>query len=78
MHFAPQDGVYVYFRYTENNTVMVILNKNTEQKAIDTSRFKEVISDYTSGNEIISGKQLADISKITVPARQAMIIELDR
>jgi glycosidase len=78
MHFAPQDGVYVYFRYTENNTVMVILNKNTEQKAIDTSRFKEVISDYTSGNEIISGKQLADISKITVPARQAMIIELGR
>jgi glycosidase len=78
MHFAPQDGVYVYFRYTEDKAVMVVLNKNTEQKAIDTNRFKEVISDYISGKEIITGKQLADISKITVPARQAMIIELGR
>ena len=29
-HFAPADGVYVYFRYDENDTVMVALNRNAE------------------------------------------------
>jgi len=78
MHFVPQDGIYVYFRYNENESVMVILNKNQEGKTIDTSRFHERISGYKTGTEIISGKQLSDISKITVPARSAVIVELSK
>ena len=78
MHFVPQDGIYVYFRYNENESVMVILNKNQEGKTIDTSRFHERISGYKTGKEIISGKQLSDISKITVPARSAVIVELSK
>ena len=78
MHFAPQDGTYTYFRYNGSETVMVILNKNAEEKIIDTYRFSEMILDYKTGKEIISGKQLSDISKITVPARSAVIIELSK
>jgi glycosidase len=78
MHFVPQDGIYVYFRYNENELVMVILNKNQEGKTIDTSRFHERISGYKTGKEIISGKQLSDVSKITVPARSAVIVELSK
>ncbi len=78
MHFVPQDGIYVYFRYNENESVMVVLNKNQEMKNIDTSRFHERISGYKTGKEIISGKQLSDISKITVPARSAVIVELGK
>ncbi len=78
MHFVPQDGIYVYFRYNENESVMVMLNKNQEGKTIDTSRFHERISGYKTGKEIISGRQLSDISKITVPARSAVIVELGK
>ncbi len=76
MHFIPENGTYTYFRYTDDEAVMVILNKNTETKIIKTGRFEEVISGYTSGKEIISGKQISDISEITVPAKSAVIIEL--
>ena len=77
-HFVPEDGTYVYFRYDDNNCVMVVLNKNKNLKTLDTNRFNEVISGYTKGLDIISGKQLDEIEKIKVPARSAMIIELKK
>lgn len=76
MHFVPEEATYTYFRYTDDEAVMVILNKNTEAKTIKTGRFEEVISCYTSGKEIISGKEIYDISEVTIPAKSAVIIEL--
>jgi glycosidase len=76
MHFVPEEATYTYFRYTEDEAVMVILNKNTEAKTIKTDRFKEVICGYTSGKEIISGKTISDISEVTIPAKSAVIVEL--
>ena len=78
IHFAPQEGTYVYFRYNEDEAVMVVLNKNKEDETLKTDRFKEVISDYTSGKEIISGSTINDISSVTVPARSAAIIDLKK
>lgn len=76
MHFIPENGTYTYFRYTNDKAVMVILNKNTEAKTLNTDRFEEVISGYKSGKEIISGKTFSDISKVTIPAKSVVIIEL--
>lgn len=78
MHFIPEDAIYTYFRYTENEAVMVVLNKNEENKTINTDRFKEIISGYKSGKEIISGKQLSDISEVVLPAKSAIIVELSK
>jgi glycosidase len=76
-HFIPQNGVYVYFRFNEKETVMVALNNNeTESKIIDKSRYSEFMGKYTSGKEIISGKALPDLNSITVPPKSAIIVEL--
>jgi glycosidase len=78
LHFVPEDATYTYFRYTEDEVVMVILNKNTEAKTIKTDRFEEVIAGYKSGKEIISGKTISDISEVVVPAKSAVIVELSK
>lgn len=75
-HFAPENGIYVYFRYNESGKVMVVLNKNQEAKTLDTTRFSEVMAACTSGKEIISEKNITDIKTLNVPAMSAMIIEL--
>jgi len=75
-HFAPEDGVYVYFRYTQNGKVMVVLNKNAQEKSINTSRFAEVMENCTSGKDVISGANIFDVKNLKVPALSAMIIEL--
>lgn len=75
-HFIPQDGMYVYFRYNETASVMVILNKNKETKTLETSRFAESLKGLKTGHDIVSGQELNDLTKIQVPALSAMIIEL--
>jgi glycosidase len=75
-HFAPNDGVYVYFRYNESGKVMVVLNKNKQDKTIDAGRFSEVLANCTSGKEVISGMNISDLKNLKAPAMSALIIEL--
>ena len=75
-HFAPENGIYVYFRFNESGKVMVVLNKNKQEKTIDTSRFSEIMANCTTGKEIISGNRIADLKNLKAPALSAMIIEL--
>ncbi len=74
--FVPENGIYVYFRYNENETVMIVLNNNDEERSFETGRYNEVIKDYSKGYEIISKSELNDISNISISAKSAMIIEL--
>jgi neopullulanase len=78
MHFVPEDGVYTYFRYNNDETVMVMLNKNETVKKVDTKRFSEIINGYKTGKEIIASKEISNISEIIIPAKTAMIIELQK
>jgi neopullulanase len=78
MHFAPKDGIYVYFRYNDNEVVMIVLNKNKTEKKVDTKRFSEITNGYQKGNEIISSKEISNISEIIIPAKTAMVIELQK
>ncbi|WP_372775880.1 alpha-amylase family glycosyl hydrolase, partial [Mangrovibacterium sp.] len=77
IHFVPDNEVYVYFRMNDDETVMVILNKNSEDQVIATDRFSEVMHGCTKGKEVISSKQLTNLSSISIPAESAMIIELE-
>lgn len=75
MHFAPEQGTYVYFRYNDNKTVMVILNKNTENLRLETARFAGFVSKANEARNLLTG-EVADIRKfIDLPARQSMILE---
>lgn len=78
MHFVPQDGVYTYFRYNDNEIVMVMLNKTTTEKTVSTNRFSEIMDGCKSGREIISDKRVEDISEIKIPAKTAIIVELQK
>ena len=43
-HFAPADGVYVYFRYDGQDTVMVALNKNPGTVSLALDRFADLVN----------------------------------
>jgi neopullulanase len=75
--FVPSDGIYVYFRYTEKEAVMVIINKNKEDKTLDLARFGEVLKDYGKGRDVVSGKEFILGTGIILPAETALVLELD-
>ena len=77
MQFTPFDGgVYVYFRYTEKQTVMVVSNTKSTESIVPTANFAEIIKSAKSAKNIMTGETINDISNIKVPAMTALIIEL--
>ncbi len=65
MQYISYNNCYVYCRYNAEKTVMVIINNsNTESRKLDTKRFSERREGFTKGYDIISEKQLKDLSVI--------------
>lgn len=78
MHFIPENGIYVYFRYTDNETVMVMLNNNTEPKTLDTKRFNERLNGFSSGKNIVTSETVTTLQNILLPPKSATILELQK
>ena len=76
MHFAPQNGVYVYFRYNKNEMVMVVMNKNTEVTTINTGRFSEIMKNKKKGTDVLTGQQFSVEKELSLAPRSALILEL--
>lgn len=75
--FVPENNIYVYFRYNENETVMVVINNDEKNsKKLDTQRFSEMTGKYTSAHEVISGQNISNIKTLDIPAKTALILEL--
>jgi glycosidase len=75
--FIPQEGVYVYFRYNDKETVMVVMNNNEkESKSLKPEIYDEFLSRFKNGKEIISGKEIKDLHSISIQPKSAIVIEL--
>jgi glycosidase len=79
MQYIPQNGIYVYFRYTDDNTktVMVIVNIEDKAKDLKTARFSERMEKASSATNIITAEKLTNLSNIAVPARTTLVLELN-
>ncbi|WP_027377579.1 glycoside hydrolase family 13 protein [Kaistella palustris] len=77
-HYMPRENVYVYFRYNDNDKVMVIINNNDKEQTFDLGRFAESLSGVTKGKDVISGKEflVSPENKMTVSAKSSLILEL--
>ncbi|WP_278353720.1 glycoside hydrolase family 13 protein [Chryseobacterium gleum] len=77
-NFVPQDGVFVYFRYNEKESVMVVINNNEKDQTLDLKRFAESLNGFTKGKEIISDKEIPLQNSMNIPAKTSLIIELEK
>lgn len=76
MQFLPESDVYVYFRYNDKATVMVVINSNNQDMQLNTARFKEATKKFSKAKDIIGGQQFAIGETWQVPANKALILEL--
>lgn len=77
-HFVPEDGTYVYFRHDKDDSVMVVLNKNTEEAELGLSRFSERLQGYQSALDVINDEKLQLDSSMTLPPRSVRVLELSK
>jgi len=76
-HYIPEDNIYVYFRYDDKETVMVVINNTVETKTFKTKRFQENIKNFTSGKDILTGKSIDIKNEISLDGKSVLILELN-
>ena len=75
MQFVPEDGVYVYFRYSQKQTVMVIMNTSKETKTVNLERFAERTQGFTKMKDLLT-KEVKPMAPVTLQTYQSGVYEL--
>lgn len=76
MQYVPKDGLYVYFRYDEKQTVMCVMNTDDKERTVNFSDFEERTKGFTIGKNVVDGKDVS--TSFTVPAKNMWVIELGK
>ena len=76
MQYLPENGVYVYFRYDNNQTVMCVMNQNNGSATIDLSRFSERIKNYTKALDVATGVTFNLEPTLSLGGKYVLVMEL--
>ena len=74
MQYLPEDGLYVYFRYDNKQTIMCIMNTSNSARNVDFNNFKERTAGFVGAKDIVTGSQLS--SQFSIPSMSMKVIEL--
>jgi len=76
MQYVPDDGLYVYFRYDANQTVMCVMNTSEKDKTVDFAKFAERTNGFNKAKNIVTGASLS--SGFEIPAKRMWVLELSK
>jgi neopullulanase len=78
MHYVPDNGLYVYFRYDEKQTIMCVMNTDTKDRILDFSRYPERTTGFAKAENVLSKEVFTTDRQATIPAMRMWILELKR
>jgi neopullulanase len=76
MQFIPIDGIYTYFRYSNSESIMVVMNTSDKAKTVDLSRFKERLKGFSKGKNVATDAMVSDLNKLEVGKFQTVVLDL--
>ena len=76
MQYLPVDGLYVYFRYDDKQTIMVVLNTSDKQQTVDFSKYAERTNGFTNAVNVLDGTTHTMSSSISIGSFQSLAFEL--
>ncbi len=77
MQFMPEKGIYVYFRYDDKKTVMVVYNSRDKEATTTTDRYAERIQGAKQAKNVITDETVS-LQSLTIPAKSTLVLELVR
>ncbi|MEI7736311.1 MAG: alpha-amylase family glycosyl hydrolase [Ferruginibacter sp.] len=77
MQYYPENGVYVYFRYTNTQTVMVIMNTAKEEKKVHLEKYAERLNGFIKYKDVISKEEL-ELKDIMIGSYKMLVLELKK
>jgi glycosidase len=77
LHFAPFDNIYVYFRYSNDKTIMVVMNKNSKPFSMGTSRFDEILKSKSTAKNVMTNELFNLSNQLTIEGNTVSIFEIN-
>jgi glycosidase len=77
-HYVPEKNVYVYFRYNDTESVMVVINNSNDKQTLKTNRFQENINLYKIGKDIFTNASIELKNDITIDGKSVLVLELNK
>ena len=78
IQFAPENGVYTFFRYNDEETIMVLFNKNDEMVEHKLSKYEEMLGDFTHAANIMGETTVRLDGKLNLSGKKAYIFSLSK
>ena len=78
MQYVPTDGLYVYFRYDNNQTVMCIMNTSGKEMDVDFTKYKERTAGFANAKDIVANTEFDTAIKAKIPTKTMWVLELLR
>ncbi len=78
MQYIPVNGLYVYFRYDNEQTIMCIMNTSDKQQTIDFSKYAERTNGFSQAIDVLNKSTYNISSAITIDSLQSMVLELKK
>ena len=76
MQYLPEEGLYVYFRYTKGQTIMCIMNTDTKERKLNFEKYAERTNGFKGGKDIVTGENLG--KEFSIAAMSMQLIELTK
>ncbi len=76
--YVPDDGLYVYFRFDKNQTVMCIMNTNENDKEINFSKYDEHTKGFTKARSVIGNETYQMNATTKIPGNRMWVLEMQK
>ena len=75
--YLPENEVYVYFRYNDTESVMVVLNNSEKPQTLQLNRFAESLAGFLRGTDVVSGKEIVLGDTLEIGGKRSLIIMMN-
>ncbi|HQW82998.1 MAG TPA: alpha-amylase family glycosyl hydrolase [Ferruginibacter sp.] len=75
MQYLPDDGLYVYFRYNTDQTIMVVMNTAKTDKKLSIGNYAERAGEFTKFKNVIT-KETGALTNFTIGSYKTVVYEL--
>ena len=76
--YLPENEVYVYFRYNDTESVMVVLNNSEKPQTLQLNRFAESLAGFLRGTDVVSGKEIVLGDTLEIGGKTSFIIVMNK
>ena len=78
LHYAPKDGLYVYFRSNADQRLMIVLNNGSTDMLFDAGRYNEGVAGSAMAMDVMKNESFKLSERIRIKPKSARIFELSK